>query len=168
MRSKNKTGSPAPWSAEKALPYLASLCAKCEQCEEDLRLKMRRHCMEEGDMDSIIAYLYEHKFLDEERYARAYARDKMRFNGWGKQKISLMLRAKRMPGDVIKDALRSLDSEEYRKTAETLVRRLCRSLNADDFGERSKLLRRMYARGFETALVRDIIASRREEEEVHE
>ena len=67
MRSKNKTGSPAPWSAEKALPYLASLCAKCEQCEEDLRLKMRRHCMEEGDMDSIIAYLYEHKFLDEER-----------------------------------------------------------------------------------------------------
>ena len=80
MRSKNKTGSPAPWSAEKALPYLASLCAKCEQCEEDLRLKMRRHCMEEGDMDSIIAYLYEHKFLDEERYARAYARDKMRFN----------------------------------------------------------------------------------------
>lgn len=154
---RKKAKGPAPWSREKALAHLAALCAKGEECEADLREKMRRHSLAGPEADGVIDYLYEHKFLDEERFARAYARDKLRFNGWGRLKITMMLRTKRVAGCHIADALAALDADEYRAMAARLVKSAARSLTLTDYNDRARLLARMYARGFEPALIRDII-----------
>lgn len=156
--SDRMSRTPAAWTREKALPHMAALCAKCEQCEADLREKMRRHALTGAEADAVIDYLYEHRFLDEERFARAYARDKLRFNGWGRMKIAMMLRSKHIPAHVVKTATGSLPEDEYRDIAGRLVRSAARSQDLTAYADRAKLMRRMYARGFESDLVRELIA----------
>lgn len=157
-RNRHKDGAPAPWSREKALSHLASLCAAAEQCEADLREKMRRHSLRGEDADAVIDYLYEHRFLDETRFARAYARDKSRLAGWGRIKIDMMLRSKRVAAFAIREALAAIPPDEYREAGERVARSAARSLDLTLYEDRAKLMRRMYARGFEPDLARDIIS----------
>lgn len=148
---------PAVWTREKALDALSGLCARAEQCESDLRTKMRNHGLNGPDADAVIDRLVEMKFLDEERYARAYARDKVRFNGWGRLKVGLMLRAKSLPAYAIKDALAAIDEQEYYSVLLRVARTAGRSLQLETYADRAKLMRRLYARGFEIALIRDAV-----------
>lgn len=158
VTDRHRAGAPAPWSREKALSRLASLCAAAEQCEADMRENMRRHSLQGEDADAVIDYLYEHQFLDETRFARAYARDKSRLAGWGRIKIGMMLRSKRVASCVIEEALATIPSDEYREAGERVARSAARSLDLTIYEDRAKLMRRMYARGFEPDLARDIIS----------
>lgn len=146
--------SVSPITREKALPLMAALCVKCEQCEADLREKMRRRGLSTQDVDYVIDYLYEHKFLDTERFANAYAVDKFRFNSWGRIKIALMLRSKKLPDYAIKKALSKIPEDEYRHTLLKLAHSASRSLILSDYADRAKLMRRLYSKGFEPALIR--------------
>lgn len=148
---------PRPWTRETALSHLADLCARSEQCESDLRQKMRQHAVPLQDADAVIDYLVEHKFIDENRYAFCYVRDKMRFNGWGRMKITMMLRAKRISSPVVKEAVEALDGDEYYAVLLKLLRSAVRGVDLNDYTERMKLLRRLYARGFEPELIKDAL-----------
>lgn len=152
-----KIKKPAPWSPDKALMQLATICARSEQCESDLREKLRRHAVNGRDADAVIDYLYEHKYLDEERFASSYTRDKLHFNGWGRIKIKMMLRDKRISGAAIDKALSEINSEVYYNILLRLVRSASRSLQLKSAVERQKLIRRLYARGFEPAMVANAI-----------
>ncbi|MCM1006105.1 MAG: recombination regulator RecX [Prevotella sp.] len=152
-----KRKTPAVWSQTKALEALAGLCAKSEQCEADLRLKMKQHAVSESDADSVIDRLIELNFLNEDRFAKAYTHDKVRFSGWGRLKVAIMLRSKRLPRFVIDEALAAIDEDEYREVLHKLVRTALRSLDAHNFADRQKLLRRLYSRGFEPELIRRAI-----------
>ena len=149
MNSRNST----PPSREKLLLQMSGLCAKCEQCEHDLREKMRRKGATSADIDQVIDYLYDHNFLDEERYARAYARDKLRFNGWGRLKIRMMLASKRLSREAIAVAMEATDIPEYSEVLEQMVRGKARALDLSDAADRQKLLRSIYSRGFEPQLI---------------
>ena len=138
---------------EQMLQQLAALCAKCEQCEYDLREKMRKKGLPGADADAIIELLYEHNFLNESRFAHAYAQDKHRFNGWGRIKIRLMLAAKRISRDCISEALDSLDESEYAEMLSRHVAAKARGLDLSSPADRAKLLRSVYAKGFEPALI---------------
>lgn len=142
---------------EKMLEAMAALCARAEQCEADLRRKMKLKGMLPADIDSIIDYLYEHRFLDIDRYAGAYARDKMRYSHWGRLKIRMILAGKRIPAYAVKEALDSLDEGEYRLVLASLVKTAARSLDLSDRNDRAKLTRRLYTRGFEPTLIADTI-----------
>lgn len=148
---------PRIWDRETALSHLADLCARSEQCETDLRQKMRQHAVSPRDADAVIDYLVEHKFIAESRYSYCYARDKMRFNGWGRLKITMMLRAKRISPPVVKDAVEALDGDEYYAVLLKLLRGAARGVDLNDYTERMKLLRRLYARGFEPELIKDAL-----------
>ena len=63
--------------------------------------------------DAIIDRLKHERYLDNERYARAYCRDKLRFNGWGRIKIGYMLRGKGIEQEFIDAALADIDEEQY-------------------------------------------------------
>lgn len=148
---------PRPLSREDALQLMAGLCAKCEQCEADLRDKMRRRGLSATDADYVIDYLYEHNFLDMQRYANAYVRDKFRFNHWGRIKISIMLRSKRLPKYIIDNALAEISDKDYYEKILHLSQSMSRSLQLEDYNDRTKLIRRLYSRGFEPALIRTAI-----------
>ena len=69
-------------TSEQALSRLAALCSRGEQAESDMRRKLQRWGIDLGETDRIVQRLKEENFLNEERYARAFVRDKARFNGW--------------------------------------------------------------------------------------
>ena len=78
--------------AKKALNIVAGQCSKKEYCSFDILKKLQRWELEEKDIAAVMEFLVKNHFLDDTRFAEAYARDKHRFNRWGKLKIMQMLR----------------------------------------------------------------------------
>lgn len=142
-----------PISRDQALQLMGGLCAKSEQCEYDLRTKLVRKNLSAVDIEYIINYLYDHNFLNEERFARAYVRDKYRFNQWGRIKLRMMLKAKRVQDDAINKALEAIDTDEYLEILRGVVKSKSRSLDVSTQEGRQKLLRSIYSRGYEPALI---------------
>lgn len=142
---------------------MSGLCVKCEQCEADLRDKMRRKGVAQADADYVIDYLTTHNFLSEERFVEAYVADKHKFNGWGRIKIRMMLASKRIDRNLVNEALEALDEKEYMEILTRILRTKVRGLDLSDSLTRQKLIRSMYGRGFEPALTSLAIRKLREE-----
>ena len=143
-----------PINAENAFQRLAALCARSEQAEGDLRKKLRDWGINDGDASSIITRLKQERYLDNERYARAYCRDKLRFNGWGRLKISFMLRGKGIEQEFIDQALAEIDDQQYASILENAIADKAKTLNGKDSEHtRAALLRFAASRGFEPNLI---------------
>lgn len=137
-------------SAENALMRLEALCARSEHCEWELREKLRGWNVAVSEVEGILASLAKHRFYDDERFARAYVRDKLLYNHWGRRKISLGLYAKRIARDTIEDALDEIDAEVYEEILLAFLQSKVRSVKEGNTYEgRTKLYRAAVARGFE-------------------
>ena len=103
----------APLSYENALLRAATLCSRCEQCSPDIIKKLSAWGLSSSDSDKIIERLTELNFLNDERFVKAYAHDKLCFSGWGRKKIQQGLWAKRLPKELIELSFDEIDDEEY-------------------------------------------------------
>lgn len=141
-----------------ALFRLTALCAGSEQCEQKMREKLQKWEIPAADTEKIINYLYDEKYLDENRFANAYARDKMRYNQWGRQKIDQGLRLLRIGGEARREALANLPEEEYRAVLRGVLASKARSIKADsDYERNGKLIRFALGRGFEMDLIMEFV-----------
>ncbi len=148
---------------------MADLCARSEQCEGDIRQKLYRYGLSSSEVDSVVRRLIDERFIDNARFARAYARDKCRFSAWGRAKIRMGLIAKRIPSRDITEALAEIPEEDYldalRRTASAKARSL-RLTGPDSREDRVRLYRHILSRGFESELasraVREAIAAENE------
>lgn len=107
-------------SAGKVKQRLAALCARSEQCEFEIRRKLEHTQLSSEEKEDIIATLKKDKFIDDQRFAIAFANDKARHSGWGKFKIRQGLAWKRIAQPYIEEALSGLDEEEMSHMAEKL------------------------------------------------
>ena len=99
-------------------------------------------------------------FLNEERFARSFARGKFRFNKWGRYKIRQALRSKHVPEEYIVAGLREINEEEYLKTLRYLIARKAATVrNKDPFTRNRKITDYMLRKGYELELIRGIIDS---------
>ena len=98
---------------EMALQRLTALCASAEHCEYELNEKMRKWEVDESDRERVMEYLRNAKFVDDERYARAFVNDKIRYNKWGRRKVEQGLWAKNIDGDIRQRVLDEVDDSEY-------------------------------------------------------
>ena len=150
----------APLTFENALSRAADLCARCEQCSPDILKKLDSWGINASDSAKIIRRLEELKFLDNLRFAKAYAHDKLHFSGWGRRKIRQGLWAKRLPTDIIDHAFDDIDEEddEYRAIALRVMKAKIRQLKEWPLSRESKLKVVKFAmtRGFEYPLIVDI------------
>ena len=143
-----------PITPENAFLRLATLCARCEQAEGDLRKKLCNWGVSPSDAHSVISRLKQERYLDNERYARAYCRDKLRFNGWGRLKISYMLRGKGIEQEYINLALAEIDEEQYVAILdEALIAKAKTLIGKTEVQTRTALLRFAASRGFEQHLI---------------
>lgn len=143
-----------PITPDNAYLRLATLCARCEQAEGDLRKKLREWGIASSDTDAIISRLKQERYLDNERYARAYCRDKLRFNGWGRIKIAFMLKGKGIEQEFIDAALAQIDEEQYVNILNEALEAKARSLKDKEPQQaRASLLRFAASRGFESNLI---------------
>lgn len=138
----------------EALHRAAALCSSAEHCTADIREKLARWGVTEADSRTIIDRLVQERFIDEQRYAVAFVKDKFRFSGWGRIKIRYALQQKRIDGSDIDHALATLDEEQYNDRLLELLQAKSRSIRDDDpEARRAKLFRFAASRGFESALI---------------
>lgn len=147
-----------PISEEAALLMMADLCARSEQCAADIMMKLQRKGLSYAACNRIIDRLRADRYLDELRFAGAFARDKAKFQMWGRMKISYALRLKKIDSSVIREALDSIDEEEYRETIARLVKIKAEKLNPRVYEERMKIMRSLAAKGYEAGLISKAIS----------
>ena len=128
---------------------LEVLCAKREYCVSDIRRKALERL--EGDRqkaDEMVAALVADKFVDDARYASAFAREKASLQGWGPIKIRFQLRAKGISDAIISSALGEIDPDKASARLEKLLLNKWHTLQDDPQG-RLKLIKFALTRGYE-------------------
>ena len=105
---------------EQAYQKLASLCAVSEQCISDIRRKMQRWVII-GDAEAIIGRLVKERFIDEHRFARAFALDKFRYNHWGREMIRMEMRRRNISSADIDYGISEIPQEEYESVLRHLI-----------------------------------------------
>jgi regulatory protein len=133
---------------KRILDRLRGLCSRREYCYADV-LKKAKDALD-GDAQAakeVADLLVEDKYVDDFRYASAFARDKSAIQGWGEVKIKYMLSAKGVPRDVIDKALEGIDHDKADSRLEKLLQNKLKSLKEDP-QVRLKLLRFALGRGY--------------------
>ena len=149
---------------EQALHRLAAYCSRAERCIWDVRRKMDEWEIPSGQQNQIIQKLQKEKFLDEERYCKAFVNDKTRYNRWGIYKIRYELKRKQISESLIGEALKIVGPEENREQLRLLIEQKKKSVKGKNEWEiRQKLLRFAASRGFShediESLLTDILSS---------
>ncbi len=90
---------------ELFLKKAAALCSRAEYCESQIEEKLRRWGADEEETARIIAKLIDEKYIDNERYCRAFVNDKFRYAHWGRMKIRQALRFQGLPDGTVSEAL---------------------------------------------------------------
>lgn len=145
--SNNKKSSKA---AFPALSSVQRICSTREYCEHDIHLKLKRFELTEEESDAIILKLKADDFLNEERFALAFVRDKSRLSGWGPRKIAFALKNRRVCEEAISHALSQIDTDSERHTLVKILETKAKGLKGDEEREsrRAKLIRFALSRGF--------------------
>lgn len=133
---------------EKVLDRMRNLCSRREYCRADIMKKAMSAL--DGDRETaekLVEILVTEKYIDELRYASAFARDKSSISGWGETKIRYMLSSKGIPREVIDKALEEIDGAKAMTRLEKLMENKYRSLK-DDPQCRLKMLRFGLGRGY--------------------
>lgn len=143
---------------EMALQRLSALCASAEHCEYEMTEKMRKWEVEESDCERIMEYLRKAKFVDDERYARAFVKDKIKYNKWGRRKVEQGLWAKHIAEDIRQRVLDEVDESQYKSVLTDLLKSKRRSIKAaNDYEMNRKLIKFALSRGFDYSIVRHCI-----------
>ncbi|MDE6395353.1 MAG: RecX family transcriptional regulator, partial [Duncaniella sp.] len=128
-------------------------------CTPELRKKLAAWGIFPAETDRIIRKLEEMRFVDDARFARAYAHDKLAYSGWGRNKIIQGLWAKRLDREYIDASMDDIDDEEYESVCRRVISSKIR-LSKDGlstYESKMKILRYAVQRGFETRLAGRII-----------
>lgn len=150
-----------PLTKEAALLRMADLCARAEHSSFEIREKLRKLMIPASDANEIICYLEENRYIDNLRYAKAFARDKVRFSSWGRNKIRMGLAVKRISASDIREALEEIDEEEYMDAITKAAQAKALNLDLSDYTDMTKLYRHLASRGFESSLISKTISGLR-------
>ena len=134
----------------EAFDRMAAYCASAEHCRSEVAEKMQRWGVDYGVVEHVVERLVCEKYIDEDRYCRAFVNDKYRFDKWGKAKIAQALRLKKISPLVYGQALATIDQEEYLRILRGLLDSKRKSVRGGEERERNaKLVRFALSRGFE-------------------
>ena len=143
---------------QEAYLRLTILCAQAEHCEQEMRDKMKRWELDGTVQDRIVARLVKERYIDDERYARAFVKDKIRYNKWGRRKVQQALWQKHIDADIQQRILDEIDESEYLAVLRPLLQQKRKSIKAQNNYElNQKLMRFALSRGFTFDIIRQCI-----------
>jgi len=135
---------------------MQNLCARSEKCSGEIMQKLYSLGLTEQESTRIIESLKQEKFIDDERFARIFVREKFRINHWGKIKIRFALSSKKVDKDHIDSALDEIDPVEYIEMLEKIIREKNRKIKESNvYKRKAGLFRYASQRGFESELIYD-------------
>jgi len=135
---------------EILLGKASAYCSLSEHCIAEVEEKLTVWGATDSQIKKIINHLVKEKYIDQQRFSIAYARDKFRFNHWGKIKITFMLRTKGIDNQTIAEALESIDTKEYQNIVQEIISEKAKTIKGiTTYEKRLKLMRYMQGKGFE-------------------
>ncbi|RDK88792.1 regulatory protein RecX [Marinirhabdus gelatinilytica] len=150
MRQTHKT-----YTVDEAKAKLESYCAYQERCHRDVQKKLREMRMIPEAIDLIIHHLLQHNYLNETRFAQAFARGKFRTKKWGRQRIVRELKFRDISQYNIKIALQEIPESDYLETFHELAEKRLRQLENETNVQKKKkkLADYLLYRGWESSMV---------------
>lgn len=134
---------------------IQAYCAYQERCHLEVEKKLKSWGLIPDAIDMLIVELMQHNFLNEERFARSFARGKFRIKKWGRIKIKLELKKKSIYSKCIEYAMQEIDSDTYYDTLkEILLKKSLLEKETHPYKRKAKLTRYLVSRGFEYDLIR--------------
>ena len=144
---------------EQALQKLKHYCGYQERCHSEAKEKLFSLGIRKTEQDEIVAQLIEENYLNEERFAIAFAGGKFRIKQWGKIKIRSELKKRRVSDYCINKALKQIGDKEYSQTIKKLAMKYFSSLKAEpEIMRKKKTLDYLMQKGFEGELVYRVIS----------
>jgi len=143
------------YTVDEARAKLENYCAYQERCHKEVEQKLRDMRMIPEAVELIIQHLLQHNFLNETRFAQAFARGKFKTKKWGKQRIIRELKFRYISAYNIKKALQEIPETEYYKTFHELAEKRMKQLDSETNlqKKRKKLADYLFYRGWESNLV---------------
>lgn len=157
-----------PTQARKKLEWY---CAYQERCHSEVKEKLYNYGLFPNEVDQIVAYLITENFLNEERFAEAYASGKFRIKHWGKIKIKQGLKQRHISDYCIKKALNAIDGDEYYEILKKVAEKKSKAIgistgsiaksgtskSQQEYQKKMKLISYLLSRGFENDLVNEVV-----------
>ncbi len=151
------SGDQKSYTVKEATIKLMQYCAYRDRSQKEVEDKLIDMRMIPAAREKIIIQLMQENFLNEERFARSFARGKYRIKKWGRIKIKQELKAREISTPLIKIALTEIEEEEYLNTLREIAKKKSLLIREKDpFKKRNKLLNYLLQRGFESSLVYEI------------
>lgn len=142
------------YTVAEAKQKLENYCAYQERCHQEVRRKLRSMGMIPLAIDDIMVHLIKNNFLNEERFARSFARGKFRIKKWGRIRIERELKARGLSDYTIEAGLDEIDEDEYIDTFESLAEKKYATIkDTNPYKAKAKLANYLLYRGWETDLV---------------
>ena len=146
------------YTVDEAKRRLERYCSYQDRCHREVEQKLYEMRMIPEASELILLSLMENDFLNEERFARSFARGKFKIKNWGKKRIILELKKRKISEYNIKTALKEIDEEVYHNKIKFLAVKKYELLSdSDAFKKRQKLINFLLRKGFENYLVYDVV-----------
>jgi regulatory protein len=133
-------------------------CAYQERSQQEVRNKLYEWGLHINVVETIISGLITDNFLNEERFSKAYTQGKFKQKGWGKIKIKQGLKLKKVPDVLIKNALQTINGDDYIKMLNKILTKKADLVSEKDpYKRRYKLQQYALSRGYENDLIADVL-----------
>lgn len=143
---------------QEAYLTLSALCAQAEHCQWEMTEKMRRWELTEEAQARVMQRLVSERYVDDERYARAFVKDKVRYNKWGRRKVEQALWQKHIDESVRQQVLDEVDDDEYISILRPMLQQKGKSTKASsDYELNGKLIKFAMSRGFTMDIIKQCI-----------
>ncbi len=142
----------------QALIRAEATCAYQERCQQEMRDKLYDWGLHSLEVENIIARLITDNFLNEERFAIAFAGGKFRIKKWGRIKIKLELKKRKISDYCIRKAMQQIDDTDYAKTIRDLIAKKSKEIKGGkEYIRKYKIAKFVASRGFEQDLIWEIL-----------
>jgi len=146
------------YTVDQAKLALEKYCIYQDRCHQEVLDKLHKMNMIDDAKELILFHLIQHNFLNEERFAKSFARGKFYQKKWGKVKITNQLKYKNISTLNIKTAIEEINEEDYLETAKALILKKIAQLNLKNkFEIRKKVSYFMRSKGYEISLIIDVL-----------
>jgi regulatory protein len=149
-------------SVDNALLRMSKYCAYAERSIDEVKKKLKTIGVSPNDSELVMERLKKQGFLNEDRFASAFAGGKFRIKKWGKKRIGMEMKRKGLTDDLIEKELSLLPEKEYQETLDMLLQKKWKQIMRGDTGEtdydtqqknKGKLIRYALQKGYEMDLV---------------
>lgn len=158
MNSDIQKISPKKLTPLVALEKMKNWCAYQERSQFEVRNKLFEYGIFNEEAENIISQLIQENFLNEERFALAFARGKFRIKRWGRIKIKLELKQHKVSDYCITKALKQIDGNEYFATLEKIIEKKTKEIKeSNKIKKQYKIIKYAMSRGYEQDIIMDAI-----------